>query len=58
MSENNQVERVGLYIMVFLIFLCGLCTMGPDHRNILDKLDHIETLLTNQAVQPNKKDHN
>ena len=47
---QKPVERVGLYIMVFLLILLGPCDMSPDHNEIINRLDKIEKIV-NQGVQ-------
>jgi len=39
------MQRVGLYIMVFIILAFGPCKMQCDHNDILEKLERIETQL-------------
>lgn len=43
--KYKPVERIGLYIMILILLLLGPCDMHSNHRELIDKLEHIEILL-------------
>lgn len=55
--EYKHTERIGLYIMVIIIFLIGPCSKITDHQEIINRLDRIETSLKIDRIETSLKTH-